>query len=90
MEMSSPTHLLEDSYALFKSHLLLEVLGLPGDSPPMKALIKGVGIDLLNDFLLQPPSCYQSELTYIEECQDGSTILMAPHPTYVRLLTAFY
>ena len=88
--MSSPTPLLEDSYALFKSHLLFEVLGLPGDSPPVKALIEGVGIDLLTDFLLQPPSCYGGELTYVEELEDGTTVLMAPHPTYVHLLTAFY
>jgi len=90
MEMSSPTSSLEDSYDLFKSHLLFGVLGLPGDSPPVKALIEGVNIDLLTDFLLQPPSYYRSELTYVEELEDGSTVLMALHPTYVALLTALY
>jgi len=88
--MSTPTDSTNDFYGLFKSHLLFGVLGLPGDSPPMKALIEGAGIDLLTDFLLQPPSCYGEELTYIEELEDGSTVLMAPHPTYVHLLTAFY
>ena len=68
----------------------LRFFGLPGDSPPIKALIKGVGIDLLTDFLLQPPSYYKDELTYVEKREDGSTALMALHPTYVALLMALY
>jgi len=88
MTSSSPS--LEDYYELFQSHLLLDVLGLSGDSPLVRAIKEGVGIDLLNDFLLQPPTFYKDELTYVETAMDGSTVLMALHPTYVDLLTAFY
>jgi len=56
----------------------------------MKALMDGVGIEFLNDFLIQPPTAYKAKLTYVEVLEDGSTTLMALHPTYVSLLTAFY
>jgi len=72
--MASSSPLVEDYYELFQSHLLSDVLGLPGSSPPVRALISGAGIELLNDFLLQPPTYYQSELTYIEVDPDGSTV----------------
>jgi len=88
--MSSPTDSLNNFYGLFKSLLQVDVLTLPQDSPPIRALMEGAGIDLLIDFLLQPPSYYKDELTYIEVREDGSTILMALHPTYVSLLMAFY
>jgi len=89
-EMDSPTPSVDDFHILFKSHLLVGVLALPEDSPPIKALMEGAGIDLLIDFLLQPPSYYEDELTYVEDREDGSTVLMALHPTYVALLMAFY
>ncbi len=88
MASSSPS--LEDYYELFQSHLLGDVLGLPGSSPPVRALISGAGIELLNDFLLQPPTYYQSELTYIEVDPDGSITRKGLHATYVDLLMAFY
>jgi len=56
MEMLSPTDSQNDFHHLFTSHLLVGILGLLGDSPPIKALIEGAGIDLLTNFLLQPPS----------------------------------
>ncbi len=58
--MLSPAPSIDDFYAVFQSHLLGEVLGLPRDSPPMKALVDGVGIEFLNDFLLQPGWKYHS------------------------------
>jgi len=88
-KMSSPTNSINSFYGLFKSHLL-GVLALPEDSPPIRALMEGAGINLLINFLLQPPSYCKDELTYIEVREDGSTILMALHPTYVSLLKAFY
>jgi len=90
MEMSSPTDLQNNFYNLFKSHLLVGVLELPGDSPPIKALIEGASINLLINFLLHSPSYYKDELTYVEVREDGSTVLMALHPTYLHLLMAFY
>ncbi len=70
--MASSSPLLEDYYELFQSHLLGDVLGLPGSSPPVRALISGARVKLLNNFLLQPPTYYQSELTYVEVDPDGS------------------
>jgi len=87
--MSSPTPSLQDLYDVFQSHLLGSVLGLPRDSPTVKALVDSVGIKLLNDFLLFPPSYYEDELTYIEVREDGSVALMALHPTYMALLMDF-
>jgi len=52
--------------------------------------MEGAAINLLIDFLLQPPSYYEDELTYVEVREDGSTALMVLHPTYVALLTALY
>jgi len=52
--------------------------------------MEGAGIELLNDFLLYPPSYYQEELTYVETAADGSTVLNKHHPTYFHLLTALY
>jgi len=40
---------LDDFYVLFHSHLLSNVLGLPGDSFPVKSLMDSVGIKLQND-----------------------------------------
>jgi len=88
MATSSPS--LEDYYGLFQSHLLGDVLGLPGSSPPVRALVSGARVELLNDFLLQPPTYYQSELTYVEVEVDGSISCKALHATYVDLLMAFY
>jgi len=70
--------------------LLGDILGLPGHSPPVKALIDGASIGLLTDFLLQPPTYFEAKLTYIEVREDGSVTLMAIHPTYVALLMALY
>ncbi len=50
--MSSPTPSVDDFYELFQSHLLGSVLGLPRDSPTVRALMEGASIELLNDFLL--------------------------------------
>jgi len=88
--MSSPTPSVDDFYAVIQSHLLGNILGLPGDSPPVEALVDGISIGLLNDFLLQFPTSYEAKLTYVEVREDGSTALMVLHPTYVGLLTAFY
>jgi len=88
--MSSSTPSLQDLYDVFQSHLLGSVLGLPWDSPAVKTLVDSVGVKLLNDFLLFPPSYYEDELTYIEVREDGSTALMALHPTYMALLMAFF
>ena len=77
--MLSPAPSIDDFYAIFQSHLLGEGLGLPRDSLLVKALVNGVSIRLLNDFL-----------TYIEVREDGSVALMALQPTYVGLLMAFY
>jgi len=88
--MSSPTNSHNDYYGLFKFHLLVDVLALPEDSPPMRALLEGAGINLLTNFLLQPPSYYEAKLTYDEVREDGSVTLMAIHPTYVALLMALY
>ena len=52
--MSSPTDSMNDFYGLFKFHLLVDVLALPEDSPPIRALMEGARIELLNDFLLHP------------------------------------
>jgi len=87
--VSSTTPSLDNFYGLFQSHLLVGVLGLLEDYPPLRALMEGAGIYLLINFLLQPPSYYEDELTYIDR-EDGSTTLMVLHPTYVALLTVFY
>ncbi len=86
--MTSSSPLLEDYYELFQSHLLLDVLGLSGDSPLVRAIKEGVGIDLLNDFLLQPPTFYKDELTYVETAMDGVLLvvpLLCPRYKYARL-----
>jgi len=44
--MSSPTVSQDNFYAVFQSHLLGEVLGLPRDSPPVRALVDSIGIGL--------------------------------------------
>jgi len=42
--------------------LLGSVLGLPWDSPAVRALMEGAGIMLLNDFLLYPPPTIKKSL----------------------------
>jgi len=88
--MTSSNPLLEDYYELFQSHLLGSVLGLLWDSPTVRALMEGAGVELLNDFLLHPSSYYWSELTYVEMEEDGSVALKELHPIYLHLLMAFY
>jgi len=52
--------------------------------------MEGAGVEILMVFLLQSPSYYRLEHTYVEEEEDGSLALMELHPTYVDLLMAFY
>jgi len=77
----------DNFYCLFQSHLLVDVLGLPAASPSLKALVDCIGIRLLNDLLLQPPTAYKAELTYVEVREDGSVAL---HPMYINLLMVLY
>jgi len=86
MEMSSPTNLQNNFYGLFKSHLLVEVLALPEDSPPIRALMEGASIDLLIDFLLQPHPTMRMNIPMLKKGRMGVPYLWHSIPIMLPFL----
>jgi len=86
---SSDTPTLDDFYGLFQVPPTQQCSRPSREFSLVRALV-GAGIKLLMDFLLQPPTYYYLELTYVKMQADGSLVLKELYPAYVTLLAAFY